>query len=589
MVYPPFESKVVVSSWLTRFGNALQEKNALAAADCFLQEGWLRESQIFTWDNRSLQGRDKVYEHISGPLPRRSFSNFQVDTRQYLAPERGQVGTQQEGVVSGFIFETDVQWGQGYAQLVQDEDNVWRALSVYMMAADIKGHEEAGRELGIYGNHTVSWGAVLDGRRKVNEETPQVLVIGASQTGVMVAARFKQMNIPTLVIEAQSRLGDTWRKRYDSLTLHTPRMHDHFLYQRYPQNWPLHTPKEKLADWIESYANCQDLTVWLNSKPVDGSIPIYDGDAKRWTITIDRAGQHVTLFPAHIVLCIGTVGTRIVPHVKNQDVFKGTVIHGADYKSPVPFTNKRVVVVGAGNTAGDICLDLSVCADTITMVQRSKSTLVPVEVVRTILTRFWPDDGSVPTEVADFKFSSAPLNLLRQLSRLNKAGGGGSGGRYAELYRGLREKGMIVDDGEDGEGIAFQVLERFGGFMLDVGCSRLVLSGRVNVKHGVEVACLKEDAVVFTDGSEVPADVVIFATGYKSAHENFMKIFGKETIDRTGKHFWGLDEEGELRNVFRPTGHPALWFCAGGYQVVRFGSKQLAMQIKATDLGLRDL
>jgi hypothetical protein len=161
---------------------------------------------------------------------------------------------------------------------------------------------------------------------------------------------------------------------------------------------------------------------------------------------------------------MGTVGNRVIPEVKNANHFKGTVIHGADYKVPEPFANKCVVVVGAGNTGCDICLDLSVCAESITLVQRSKTTLIPAEVLRKHLTHHWPDDGSVPMDVADFKFSSTPLNLLRQHCRMGKTGSdGGDSGKYATLYKGLREKGMIVDDGEDGEGSLFQVLEKFAG------------------------------------------------------------------------------------------------------------------------------
>lgn len=235
------------------------------------------------------------------------------------------------------------------------------------------------------------------------------------------------------------------------------------LYQRYPHNWPLFTPKDKLANWIEYYADAQDLIVWTSTKTSEDSYPVYDNETKRWTVTVDRAGQRFTLHPAHIVCCMGTLGKPIFPEVKNRDVFKGTVIHGSQYKSPTPFTNKRVVIVGAGNTACDICLDLSTCADTITMIQRSRSTLVPGDIGIEHLTRFWPDDGSVPTDIADFKAASTPLKLVRMYSRMVKAGGGGESGKYAELYKGLREKGMIVDDGEDGEGLLFQVFEKFGG------------------------------------------------------------------------------------------------------------------------------
>lgn len=110
--------------------------------------------------------------------------------------------------------------------------------------------------------------------------------------------------------------------------------------------------------------------------------------------------------------------------------------------------------------------------------------------------------------------------------------------------------------------------------MLDVGCAKLILCGRVAVKHGVEVAEMREESVIMTDGSEIPADAVIFAyapfldslydfecdpfsTGYHAIHENLAQMFGEETMKRAGR-FWGLDEEGEIRQVYRPTGHPAV-------------------------------
>ena len=166
----------VVSSWLLTFSRALQTRDARAAADCFLFDGWLRESQIFCWNKRTLHGRDQIYQHIAEHLPRRSFSNFRADSRMFLSPERARITPQHEGIKAGFFFETAVQWGQAYVQLSQDGNEDWRALTVYMTATDIKGHEESGREVGIYGGHTIPWPIVLATRRKEAEESPHVLI-----------------------------------------------------------------------------------------------------------------------------------------------------------------------------------------------------------------------------------------------------------------------------------------------------------------------------------------------------------------------------------------------------------------------------
>jgi hypothetical protein len=172
----PFDPNVVAEAWLSNFEKAFREKDAHAVTTCFQADGWLRESQIFCWDNRTFQGRDDIFKHVSERLPHRSLSNFELDTRPHLSPEHGVIGPQQEGILSGFLFETATQWGQGHFRLIQDPDGVWRALTVYMVARDIKGHEELEREMGVYGDHMIPWSTVSDSRRKSIEEDPQVLI-----------------------------------------------------------------------------------------------------------------------------------------------------------------------------------------------------------------------------------------------------------------------------------------------------------------------------------------------------------------------------------------------------------------------------
>jgi putative flavoprotein involved in K+ transport len=91
-----------------------------------------------------------------------------------------------------------------------------------------------------------------------------------------------------------------------------------------------------------------------------------------------------------------------------------------------------------------------------------------------------------------------------------------------------------------------------------------------------------KDGVVFTDGSFLPADVVVLATGYKNMRESARRLFGDAVADRCSP-VWGLDEEGELRTIWRRSGHPGLWFMGGNLQQARTYSKFLALQIKADE------
>lgn len=186
------------------------------------------------------------------------------------------------------------------------------------------------------------------------------------------------------------------------------------LYQSYPNNWPTFTPRDKLADWLEQYAISQDLAIWTNSRPLP--TPAYDAATKRWTIVIERAGNHVTLHPAHIVVASGTVGAPRIPSVLGAELFTGTNIHSSAYGGGKSFMGKRTLVVGAGNSAADICQDLAFHgAKEVTMLQRSSTCVVSAEGVAQVAGMLWPPN--VPTDVADFKVQAMPYLLVREISR----------------------------------------------------------------------------------------------------------------------------------------------------------------------------
>ncbi|KAJ7626784.1 FAD/NAD-P-binding domain-containing protein [Roridomyces roridus] len=574
------DTTAIASAWLEEFSTALTAGDAGATAECFLEAGYLRDVLVFTWRNRTLSGRARIAAYLNDTLKTVAVRDTALDTRPYLTPELGPVTHVAAGVSSGFTFETTVGPGQGYFSLVMDAAvGEWKALMVFMTLTDIRGHEESGAETGVYGGHTLAWHDVHRLRRNEIERNPHVLIIGAGQTGLNVGARFKQMNIPTLIVDANPRVGDNWRQRYPTLTLHTIKTHHTMLYQAYPDNWPIYTPRDKLADWLEHYAISQDLVIWTNSHPLP--TPQYDPTSKRWTVLIDHAGSLVTLNPAHIVIAAGTAGRPYTPSIPSSSLFSGTILHAAAYPGGQPFIGLRTLVVGAGNSSADICQDLAFQgAKEVTMLQRSATCVVSSANVAKKLEAIWP--ANVPTEIADFKAQAEPYLLLR---KIGSASTEEMWEEERETHRGLREAGLKLTMGEDGSGQYPMIFERFGGYWLDVGVADQIRSGRVKIKQGVEIARFTEDSVIFTDGTSLQVDVVIYATSYESVRDTMRGLFGDETIDQTSV-VWGTDDEGELNGCFCPSGHPGLWFAAGDFGISRFYSKQLALEIKAIELGL---
>ncbi|KAJ7683420.1 FAD/NAD-P-binding domain-containing protein [Mycena rosella] len=565
----------VASSWLRRFSTSLVSFNAESAAASFHDDGFLRDILTFTWSNRTLSGRGRIAPYLQANLSKASIHAVRLDDRPNLVPEFTEATS---SVASGFTFETSIGPGQGYFSLNPTTSGEWLAMSVLMTLKDIRGHEEAGPEAGTYGDHTLSWTDIARERRLKIEQDPHVLIIGAGQTGLNMGARFKQMNIPALIVEKNARVGDNWRERYPTLTLHSINRQAELLYQAYNRNWPIFTPRDKLAHWLEQYAESLDLVVWTKSRALP--TPTYDLASKRWTVVINHDGQRVTIHPVHIVIAAGTLGAPQIPVVQDPERFKGITLHAGYYQGAAPFAGKRVIVIGAGNSAADICQDASFHGCAVTMVQRSSTCVISAANVRVQAEQLWPE--STPTDVADFKLNAMPLLLLKRVLSAHEAEAWEA---EKETHKGLREAGLKLNMGSDGSGPYPLMFERFGGFWLDVGCAKLIRDGKVKVKQGVEAARFTEDSLVFTDGSSLPADVVIYATSYQSIRDNMRTLFSDRVIDQTSP-LWGIDGEGEVRGCYRASGHPGLWFAAGNFAVSRFYSKQMVLEIKAIELGL---
>ena len=157
--------------------------------------------------------------------------------------------------------------------------------------------------------------------------------------------------------------------------------------------------------------------------------------------------------------------------------------------------------------------------------------------------------------------------------------------RDTPLLRGLLAAGFAVDNGPDCSGLQMKYLHRGGGYYIDVGASQLIADGKIKVKQGKEISAVKAHSIAFEDGSELEADEIIFATGYRNMRETARKIFGNELADQV-RDVWGFDEEGEVRTMWRRSGHPGFWFFGGNLALCRYYSRLLALQIKALEEGI---
>lgn len=573
----------VARTWLDAFGTALREGDLDAVDYLFLAEGWWRDLLTFTWDLRTIHGTAAIKSTLAATLQATRPSAFRLTEGK--PPELVEADENTRWVQGFFDFETAIARGRGFFRLMPAGEH-WKGWTVLTAMEELKGHEERlgpNRVKGV--NHgeqerRTSWLDRRRAKRDFTEDEPQVLVVGAGQAGLSIAARLGQLDVDTLVIERNERIGDSWRNRYRSLVLHDPVWYDHMAYLPFPKHWPVFTPKDKLADWFESYASSMELNVWTRTELLSAS---YDDATKKWTATVRREdGAERVLHPNHVVLATGMSGVPKAPEIPGAEVYAGVVTHSSGHSSGQAYAGKHAIVVGSCNSGHDIAHDFHEQGANVTMVQRSSTYVMTSENGIATLFAGTYEEGGPPTEDADLIFASIPYPVLahihqgatQQIAELDK-----------DLLTGLERAGFKIDYGEDGSGLFMKYLRRGGGYYIDVGASQLIADGKILVKQGVEIERFTATGVEFTDGTELAADIVVLATGYENMRESARALLGNAVADRCTP-VWGLDEEGELRTIWRDSGHDGFWFMGGNLHQSRHYSKFLALKIKAIEEGL---
>ncbi|GHF19840.1 FAD-dependent oxidoreductase [Amycolatopsis deserti] len=574
-----------VDAWLERFEAALAARDVEAAAGLFAVDSFWRDLVAFTWNIKTVEGREGVADMLSACLDGTDPSGFRTT----------ETPTEADGVVEAWLeFETATGRGKGHLRLT--DEGAWTFLT---SLRELKGFEEPQRERRQKGvRHGVirgrrSWAEEreLENTELGYERQPYVVVIGGGQGGIALGARLRQLGVPALVLDRHERPGDQWRKRYKSLCLHDPVWYDHLPYLPFPDNWPVFAPKDKIADWLEMYTRVMDVPYWTRSEVKSAS---YDEETAQWTVTVDRAGETVVLTPKQLVFATGMSGKPNIPSFPGMDVFEGDQHHSSQHPGPDAYAGKKAVVIGSNNSAHDICAALWEHGADVTMVQRSSTHVVKSDSLMEIgLGDLYSERAvanGMTTDKADMVFASLPYRIMHQFQipvyeRIKQ--------RDADFYDRLEKAGFLHDWGDDGSGLFMKYLRRGSGYYIDVGASELVANGDIKLVRG-QVDHLTRDAVVLSDGTELKADLVVYATGYGSMNGWVADIAGQEMADRVGK-CWGLGSgttkdpgpwEGEQRNMWKPTRQPGLWFHGGNLHQSRHYSLYLALQLKARYEGI---
>ena len=568
----------LAGGWLARLQQALREGAVDATGELFHDDAWWRDLLALTWDLRTAHGRPALAERISEGARVGEVSLALAGPATLVEAGR------EPWVQAMFELSTPVARGRGVLRLVE-RDGAWKAWTLLTAMDALVDHEEltgVRRPMGGAqgADRTArSWAEARRRQEEFEDGEPVVLVVGAGHAGLGLAARLGCLGVPTLVVDRNPRIGDGWRNRYDSLVLHDPVWYDHLPYLPFPPSWPVYTPKDKLADWLESYARTMELNVWTGTELVESA---YEGE-RGWSVALRRAdGSIRTVRPRHLVLATGVSGTEPnMPDLPGAEEFAGLAVHSQDFPRGADFAGKRAVVVGSCNSGHDLAQELFEKGAEVTMVQRSPTYVVSVAGSGLAMAGMYDESGP-PTDVADLLGASFPFRCAPEMHQATTAA---MAEHDKEMLEGLARAGFQTSSGIDGTGALQLFLQRGGGYYINVGCSELIAEGKVAVRSGTGVSRFTPTGLELEDGSRLDADVVVFATGYQGMLQTARRLLGDDVADRCGP-VWGLDEEGELQGVWRRSGHEGLWFMGGNLAMARFYGRFLALQLKAMEEGL---
>ncbi|WP_160000096.1 NAD(P)/FAD-dependent oxidoreductase [Roseomonas sp. 18066] len=576
------------ADFLATLAGHLEAGDAAGAASLFHAESHWRDLLPLTWSIATFDGPAAIAAMLAATLPEARPRGFVL--------EPGSETTTADGVTEAwFGFQTATMQCRGHLRLKDG-----RAWTLVTMALALTAHPE---RVGTARERGVEHGAFPDRqnwaeRRRRHQarlgetEQPYCLIIGAGQGGLTLAARLAMLDVPTLVVDSHARPGDAWRQRYDSLCLHDTVWANHLPYLPFPPGFPTFIPKDRMADWLDSYARIMGLDIW-SATTAQGAE--HDAASGEWRVTVTRQGREVTLRPKQLVIATGLSGAPAVPRYPGAEDFRGTQMHSSQYRNAEGWRGKRCVVVGSNNSAHDICADLWEQGADVTMVQRSSTLVIRADSSYNFLSsKLFSEEAvarGVTTEQADFIAASRPYALLppmhQAIYREIRA-------HDADFYAGLEKAGFMLDFGEDDSGHALKYLRRGSGYYIDVGASQLIIDGAVKLRSRTRPARILPEAVELEDGTILPADLIVYATGFEAMESWVEQLVSPEAARRLGP-VWGLGSgtrrdpgpwAGELRNMWKPTRQDGLWMQGGNLAQTRFYSRLLAMQLKARMEGI---
>jgi cation diffusion facilitator CzcD-associated flavoprotein CzcO len=342
---------------------------------------------------------------------------------------------------------------------------------------------------------------------------PDAIIIGAGPAGLACTATMRGAGLTVTVLEKADSVGSAWRRHYDRLHLHTDRNHSALPGMNMPRAYPAYPSRMQVIEYLESYAARFDI------RPVFGTeVLCLRRDGAQW-----RADTEQGPITAPIaVVATGIASAPYRPSWPGSDAYRGATVHSSDYRNPAPYLGKRVLVVGMGNSGGEIALDLAQAGVNVALAVRGPVQLLPRDLLGLPILTWAILYQHLPARLVDT--INAPI-LRLALGSFEKLG----------LRRAAKGPRQMID--EDGRVP-----------MIDVGTLGKIRDGSIKVRGGIDR--LTSEGVVFDDGKNESFEAIVLATGFRPDLRRLIP-------DVEGV----FDAHGRPRVTGAATDVPGLYFC----------------------------
>ena len=307
---------------------------------------------------------------------------------------------------------------------------------------------------------------------------PDAIIVGAGPAGLACAMTMRGAGLNATVLEKADNVGSVWRRHYDRLHLHTDRKHSGLPGMVMPRSYPLYPSREQLIEYLESYAERFDIRPVFNS-----TVSCIRRDGAQWRAETARGLINAPV----MVIATGIADAPYRPSWPGSEIYQGLVVHSSEYRNPAYYAGKRVLVVGFGNSGGEIALDLATAGVDVALAVRGPVQILPRDLLGFPILAWAILYRRLPARLVDV--INAPI-LRLAVGRIEKLG-------LRRAAKGPRQ--MVEEDGRVP--------------LIDIGTLDKIRDGSIKICGGIDR--LTPDGAVFADRESRKFDAIILATGFR--------------------------------------------------------------------------